>query len=337
KVCFDCLAKNPTWSSVTYGVFICIDCSAVHRSLGVHVTFVRSTQLDTNWTWLQLRQMQLGGNANAESFFQQHNCNTKDTQQKYNSRAAHLYKEKLLNAASQAMRLHGTKLDGDHESFVREDIKEVDFFEEHNKIDPDFEVSTNKPTNGSFPDTSGNINVMIGGRGPLVTLVAEDVADRKPTIGVKKPLNKRSGLGGKKVGGLGAQRVKTNFADIEKEAELADKLKVQEKQTEQKPGEEDDQVVEFIASVRLAYEDLSLKQKKEEEKMKAVDPLKARQMERLGMGLGARTGISHSALSDMRTIEQESPVKPSKPPIERDNEDFFDFGFSSNSSSSFIM
>ena len=33
-----------------------------------------------------------------------------DTQQKYNSRAAQLYREKLQHGASQAMRLHGTKV-----------------------------------------------------------------------------------------------------------------------------------------------------------------------------------------------------------------------------------
>lgn len=44
-----------------------------------------------------------------------------------------------------------------------------------------------------------------------------------------------------------------------------------------------------MTSMRLAYQDLSIQQKKEEEKLKSVDPKKAKQVERLGMGFASRT------------------------------------------------
>lgn len=44
--CVDCNAFEPTWLSTNLGVLVCIECSGIHRELGVHVTRIRSLTLD---------------------------------------------------------------------------------------------------------------------------------------------------------------------------------------------------------------------------------------------------------------------------------------------------
>jgi ADP-ribosylation factor GTPase-activating protein 2/3 len=93
---------------------LCLDCSATHRSLGVHTTFVRSVDLD-EWTQRQIDAMRLGGNANARQYFRQHGLTDMygKIEKKYTSKAAVSYKAELTKQveAAAAQRGEGTSSD----------------------------------------------------------------------------------------------------------------------------------------------------------------------------------------------------------------------------------
>ncbi|KAJ6387923.1 hypothetical protein OIU77_026479 [Salix suchowensis] len=70
KICADCGFPDPKWVSISFGVFICIKCSGIHRSLGVHLTKVLSIKLD-EWTDEQVDTLiDLGGNTAANMKFE---------------------------------------------------------------------------------------------------------------------------------------------------------------------------------------------------------------------------------------------------------------------------
>ena len=53
QLCCDCGKRGPRWASANLGNFMCIDCSGIHRSLGVHISYVRSVNLDS-WSTEQV-------------------------------------------------------------------------------------------------------------------------------------------------------------------------------------------------------------------------------------------------------------------------------------------
>ncbi|GAA6052203.1 hypothetical protein JCM3770_000794 [Rhodotorula araucariae] len=71
RVCVDCKRHDARWACLTTSGLLCLRCSGIHRGLGVHISRVRSIDLDT-WTPQQIDTFTRWGNKRVNAYWEAH-------------------------------------------------------------------------------------------------------------------------------------------------------------------------------------------------------------------------------------------------------------------------
>eukprot|EP00477_Mikrocytos_mackini_P002003 GAHX01002189.1.p1 GENE.GAHX01002189.1~~GAHX01002189.1.p1 ORF type:complete len:181 (-),score=35.79 GAHX01002189.1:29-571(-) len=106
--CAECYSPNPSWASINLGIFVCINCSGIHRSFGTSISKVRSIDMDI-WEEEWTRVIQQVGNTKSNKIWENSlDHNDKVTHLK-NGRLKEFLKKKYVNKTWKDKSTEGTK------------------------------------------------------------------------------------------------------------------------------------------------------------------------------------------------------------------------------------
>lgn len=94
--CVDCGASSPDWTSLTYGVFLCINCCGHHRKLGTHISMCKSLKYDDIKND-ELERLRMCGNEKLLEVFEANNLVESSIETKYTDRKVVEYAHKIHN------------------------------------------------------------------------------------------------------------------------------------------------------------------------------------------------------------------------------------------------